>query len=102
MKVRVKNLILDYSNEFIKLVNSIYSRKGVFPYNPLMIILGIDPWTATTGFALLEKEGRVVRVIEYGVITTRAWLSLSERLLQIGNDLRELIDTYHPDEIAAH
>lgn len=61
-----------------------------------MIILGIDPWTATTGFALLEKEGRVVRVIEYGVITTRAGLSLSERLLQIGNDLRELIDTYHP------
>jgi crossover junction endodeoxyribonuclease RuvC len=35
-------------------------------------------------------------VIEYGVITTRAGLSLSERLLQIGNDLRELIDTYHP------
>ncbi len=61
-----------------------------------MIILGIDPWTATTGFALLEKEGRVTRVIEYGVITTRAGLSLSERLLQIGNDLRELIDTYHP------
>ena len=38
----------------------------------------------------------MVRVIEYGVITTRAGLSLSERLLQIGNDLRELIDTYHP------
>lgn len=38
----------------------------------------------------------MTRVIEYGVITTRAGLSLSERLLQIGNDLEELIDTYHP------
>ena len=61
-----------------------------------MIILGIDPWTATTGFAVLEKDGRILRVIEYWVITTRSWLSLSERLVQIGNDLEELIGTYHP------
>ncbi len=61
-----------------------------------MIILWIDPWTATTGFAFIEKEGKEVRVIEYGVITTFAWLTLSERLVAIGNDLKELIDTYHP------
>jgi len=61
-----------------------------------MIFLWIDPWTATTGFALIEKEGRAVRVIEYWVIHTSAWLSLSERLVHIANDLRELIDTYHP------
>lgn len=61
-----------------------------------MIILWIDPGTATTGFAVLEKDWKIIRVIEYGVITTRSWLSLSERLVQIGNDLREVIDTYHP------
>lgn len=61
-----------------------------------MIILGIDPWTATTGFALIEKEGRVMRVIEYGVISTQAGLPLSERLVQIVTDLRQIIDTYHP------
>ncbi len=61
-----------------------------------MIILGIDPWTATTGFALIEKEGRVTRVIEYGVISTQAGLPLSERLVQIATDLRQIIDTYHP------
>lgn len=38
-----------------------------------------------------------MRVIEYGVISTKAGLSLSERLVQIGNDLRELLDTYSPD-----
>lgn len=62
-----------------------------------MIFLGIDPWTATTGFALLEKEWKSLRVVEYGVIETQAWLPLSERLVQIGNDLRELLDTYNPN-----
>ncbi|MDD2694284.1 MAG: crossover junction endodeoxyribonuclease RuvC [Candidatus Gracilibacteria bacterium] len=61
-----------------------------------MIILGLDPGTATVGFALLEKEDRILRVIEYGVIETKAGLSLSERLVQIGNDLKEVINTYHP------
>ncbi|GAB0174984.1 MAG: crossover junction endodeoxyribonuclease RuvC [Candidatus Altimarinota bacterium] len=62
-----------------------------------MIFLGIDPGTATTGFALLEREGRVIRVIEYGVIETKAGLSLSERLVQISSDLKELLDTYNPN-----
>lgn len=62
-----------------------------------MIFLGIDPWTATTGFAIIEKEGKSVRIIEFGVIETRAWLSLSERLVQIGSDLKELLDTYNPN-----
>ena len=62
-----------------------------------MIFLGIDPWTATTGFAIIEKEGKSVRIIEFGVIETRAWLSLSERLVQIGSDLNELLDTYNPN-----
>lgn len=62
-----------------------------------MIFLGIDPWTATTWFALLEKEGKTIRVIEFGVIETKAWLSLSERLVQIGSDLKEILDTYNPE-----
>jgi crossover junction endodeoxyribonuclease RuvC len=61
-----------------------------------MIILWIDPGTAITWFAVLEKDWRSLRVIEFGVITTKAWLSLSERLVQIGNDLQEVIDTYNP------
>jgi crossover junction endodeoxyribonuclease RuvC len=62
-----------------------------------MIVLWIDPWTATTGFALLEKEGKTLRIIEFGVIETKAGLSLSERLVQIGSDLKEILDTYNPE-----
>ncbi|MBC7498562.1 crossover junction endodeoxyribonuclease RuvC [Candidatus Gracilibacteria bacterium] len=61
-----------------------------------MIILGIDPGTATTGFAVLEKEGKRVTILEYGVITTRAGVDFSDRLVQIGTDLSEIIDTYRP------
>ena len=60
------------------------------------MILGIDPGTAITGFALLEKTGKVFHIVEFWVITTKAWLSLSERLMQIGTDLEDLIDTYRP------
>jgi len=61
-----------------------------------MIILWLDPWFATIGFALLEKEGRTTRVIEYGVIETRAGVPFPDRLLQIQADLREVLDTYQP------
>ena len=61
-----------------------------------MMILGIDPGTAITGFALLEKEGKSTHIVEYGVITTSSGLSLSERLMQIGTDLEDLINTYRP------
>jgi crossover junction endodeoxyribonuclease RuvC len=61
-----------------------------------MIILWLDPWTATTWFAILEKEGKRVTILEYGVISTRAGMDFSDRLVQIGNDLIEILDTYHP------
>ncbi len=61
-----------------------------------MMILGIDPGTAITGFAFIEKTGKNIHIVEYGVMTTKAGLSLSERLMQIGTDLEDLIDTYRP------
>lgn len=62
-----------------------------------MLILWLDPWLATIGFSILEKEGNVIRVVEYGVIETRAGVPFPDRLLQIQGDLRELLDTYNPN-----
>ena len=39
-------------------------------------------------------------LIQYGVITTPPGIPLSNRLLQISNDMEELIRTFHPDEMA--
>lgn len=61
-----------------------------------MIILWLDPGTATTGFALIEKEGKKVRILEYGVISTSPGTAFSDRLIQIANDLTQILDTYQP------
>lgn len=62
-----------------------------------MKILGIDPGTATTGFAVIEKTPTGLVVLDYGVITTPPRLSLPERLIELSADLQEILETYQPD-----
>ena len=65
-----------------------------------MIILGIDPGVATIGFGLVRAERNRNQLLRYGVITTPPGIPLSNRLLQISNDMEELIHAFHPDEMA--
>ncbi|MFI3250971.1 MAG: crossover junction endodeoxyribonuclease RuvC [Eubacteriales bacterium] len=65
-----------------------------------MIILGIDPGVATIGFGIISSQKNVNKVLEYGVITTPAGISLSKRLLQISRDLESLITQFSPDQMA--
>ena len=62
----------------------------------MSIILGIDPGTTTVGFAVIEKVGRQVTILNYGVITTPPKVDISLKLLDIAKDLEDIIDTYHP------
>ena len=62
----------------------------------MSIILGIDPGTTTVGFAVIEKNGRSVSILNYGVITTPPKVDIAIKLLDIAKDLEDLIDTYHP------
>jgi len=65
---------------------------------PLSVIrvLGIDPGTATVGWAILEKNKGEIRSIEYGHISTSKKRSDSERLLEISQDIEEIIKKYQP------
>ena len=65
-----------------------------------MIILGIDPGVATIGFGVLKAQRGKNTLLQYGVITTPPGIPLSNRLLQISDDMEELIHTFHPDEMA--
>jgi len=67
-----------------------------------MIILGIDPGTATTGFGVIEKlpSGKKIKAIDYGCIITSPNLSDGERLKIISNELSKLIKKYQPEAIA--
>jgi crossover junction endodeoxyribonuclease RuvC len=65
-----------------------------------MLILGLDPGTAITGYGLVcEIEGELT-VAQYGVITTPAHLAPAERLQQIYQELSAIIARYAPAAVA--
>jgi crossover junction endodeoxyribonuclease RuvC len=63
-------------------------------------VLGIDPGSDTTGWGIVESDGRRYRVVEYGTIKTSASEKFSLRLLKISNGLEELIERHRPDACA--
>jgi len=65
-----------------------------------MIILGVDPGFAITGYGIVEYAGNKFRVLDVGVISTEAGLALSGRLLAISEGLDDLIGRYKPDAMA--
>lgn len=65
-----------------------------------MIILGIDPGTATTGFGVIECVEDKVIMLDYGCIETSKTFTLAERLAQISHDLHEIIEHWKPNDIA--
>jgi crossover junction endodeoxyribonuclease RuvC len=62
-----------------------------------MIILGVDPGTATTGYGIVEKLGQRVRHITHGVILTDKAQPMPDRLLSISTQLNRLLDAHEPD-----
>jgi crossover junction endodeoxyribonuclease RuvC len=65
-----------------------------------MVILGIDPGTAITGYGLIEKQGNHLKRIAYGAILTVAEISTALRLQQISRELQTIIKQYRPDVMA--
>jgi crossover junction endodeoxyribonuclease RuvC len=66
-----------------------------------MIVLGIDPGTAVTGYGVVEGQGSMpARLIECGVIRTRARDALPQRLHDIHAGIAELIERHRPDAVA--
>ena len=66
-----------------------------------MIILGIDPGTATTGFGVIKKSGKAgsFEVLDFGVIATPKSDSDSQRLEIIAEDLKAIIRRFKPDRV---
>ena len=65
-----------------------------------MIILGIDPGTATTGFGVIRTIDNEYELLDYGCITTTMNDPLPNRLTQISKDLTEIVNIWKPDAIA--
>lgn len=61
-----------------------------------MIILGIDPGIATTGFGVIEVRDRTPHLLDAGIFRTKAGEDLGLRLQQIREDLVDLIHEHKP------
>jgi crossover junction endodeoxyribonuclease RuvC len=65
-----------------------------------MIILGIDPGTATTGFGVIDYNKKIKNqfsCIAYGTIETSPKQDVGERLKHLNFDLNEIIKKYKPE-----
>jgi crossover junction endodeoxyribonuclease RuvC len=66
-----------------------------------MIVLGIDPGTAQTGYGVVAGDSAMrVNLLECGVIRTRARDPLGARLREIHDGVTELIVRHRPDILA--
>lgn len=65
-----------------------------------MVIIGVDPGFAITGYGIVSYKNNQFKPITYGVITTGAEMNLPERLLEIDCSLNKLIEQYQPGMMA--
>jgi crossover junction endodeoxyribonuclease RuvC len=66
-----------------------------------MLVLGIDPGTATTGYGLVrEKPDGDLEAVAFGVIKTPAHTPMPDRLRQIYHEVTALIARHQPDAAA--
>ena len=65
-----------------------------------MLVLGIDPGTAITGYGLVREERDGLSLLACGVIRTPAKEALPERLKRIYTELCDIIRTYRPEAMA--
>ncbi len=65
-----------------------------------MRILGIDPGSETTGWGVIENDGRSYRLVECGTICATPGQKFPARLLRIANALEEIIERHAPEACA--
>jgi crossover junction endodeoxyribonuclease RuvC len=63
-----------------------------------MLVVGIDPGTATTGYGfLLEDDEGKISAVEFGVISTSPDIPMPQRLLELYQKLKSLILLHRPE-----
>lgn len=62
-----------------------------------MRILGVDPGTATTGFGVIDTNGRAHKFVDAGVILTKPDTPMHQRLDIIRRELAQVISENQPE-----
>jgi crossover junction endodeoxyribonuclease RuvC len=63
-----------------------------------MLVIGIDPGTATTGYGLVrEARDGTLSAVAYGVVTTPAGEEMPLRLVKLYEELTQIIALHRPE-----
>jgi len=65
-----------------------------------MVVLGIDPGTRRTGYAVIETSREIPFVLALGALTPSLRVTFPQRLLQIHNGLVEIVREFRPSQMA--
>lgn len=65
-----------------------------------MIIFGIDPGLAISGYGVLNYVGNKFEVIDYGAVLTESCEEFPKRLKKIYDSYTELFNLYKPEAVA--
>lgn len=65
-----------------------------------MLILGIDPGLAISGYGIINYVGNKFEVIEYGAVLTESCEEFPKRLKIIYDSYISIIDKYKPEAVA--
>jgi crossover junction endodeoxyribonuclease RuvC len=65
-----------------------------------VLVLGIDPGTAITGYGLVHEQDDGLSLVECGVVTTPSSQPLPERLQTIYRGLSDVVRRFQPEEAA--
>ena len=66
----------------------------------LLLILGVDPGLAKTGYGIVAANKGRFEAVAYGCITTEATMASSERLVVLFDHIVELLSEYEPSVAA--
>ena len=64
------------------------------------IILGIDPGSNIMGYGVIHEKGKALNLLAFGIVDMRKMDDHFTKLKYIFERTTELIDGFHPDEIA--
>ena len=65
-----------------------------------MLVVGIDPGTASTGYGVIRGAGTRLHAVAEGTIQTRSGVPLERRLAAIHRRIGDLLDEHRPDALA--
>jgi len=65
-----------------------------------VLVVGIDPGVATTGYGVVKDTREGVCLVDYGVVTTPPKMPIAERLLVLHQELEKIIQLHRPESAA--